>query len=97
MRPVTCDELAIDKLKPTRLSDFLTYLPAGANRTPSREEKAVAAIGHMPDLGAYLEWLIGAAPGTVHMAKAGMACIEFPDGPVKASGKLKWLITPVWC
>ena len=46
MRPVTCDELAIDKLKPNHLSGFLTHLPAGGNRTPSREEKAVAAIGH---------------------------------------------------
>ena len=96
-RPVTCDELAIDRLKPTRLSDFLTHLPAGGTRVPSRDEKAVAAIGHMPDLGAYLEWLLGAAPGTIPMAKAGVACIHCDDGPAKASGKLKWLVTPEWC
>jgi phosphohistidine phosphatase len=97
IRPITCDELAIDKLKPPRLSDFLAHLSPRGERTPSREYKAVAAIGHMPDLGAYLEWLIGAASGTIHMAKAGAACVRFENGPAKASGELLWLITPEWC
>jgi len=97
IRPVTCDELAIEKLKPHRLSEFLTHLPPRGDRTPSREEKAVAAIGHMPDLGAYLEWLIGAASGTIHMAKASVACVRFENGPAKASGELLWLVPPEWC
>src|SRR5262245_38337785 len=40
-RPVTCDELAIEKLKPAKLSDFLAAVPASGPRVPSREEKAV--------------------------------------------------------
>lgn len=96
MRPVTCDELAIEKLKPQRLSEFLTHVPPRGDRTPSREEKAVAAIGHMPDLGAYLEWLIGASAGAIPMAKAGVACVSFEDAPAKASGKLLWHVTPEW-
>jgi phosphohistidine phosphatase len=96
MRPVTSDLLAFDKLKPNHLSNFLAHLPPCGARIPSREEKAVAAIGHMPDLGAYLEWLIGAASGTIHIAKAGAACLQFGNGPAKGTGKLLWLITPEW-
>jgi phosphohistidine phosphatase len=96
MRPVTCDELAIEKLKPGKLSDFLANLPPSGDRTPSREEKAVAAIGHMPDLGEYLDWLIGAASGTMHFAKAGAALVKFKGEPARAEGALEWLVSPEW-
>ena len=96
IRPVTSDLLAIDRLKPNHLSSFLEHLPPSGNRLPSREEKSVAAIGHMPDLGAYADWLIGAASGTIHFAKSGVACVQFEDGPEKGTGKLLWLITPEW-
>ena len=95
-RPVTCDELAIEKLKPSKLSDFLAALPARGPRTPSRDEKAVAAVGHMPDLAEYLEWLIGAAAGTIHISKAGAACVRFKGDLVRAAGNLEWLVTPAW-
>lgn len=96
VRPVMCDELAIDKLKPAKLSAFLAELPAHGHRTPSRGEKAIAAIGHMPDLGAYLEWLLGAAPGTIHLAKASAACVKFKNDPGRATGLLEWLVSPEW-
>jgi phosphohistidine phosphatase len=96
-RPVTCDELAIDKLKPAKLSEFLTTLPSRGARLPSRADKAVAAVGHMPDLGTYLEWLLGASPGTIHFAKAGAACVKLKDAPARGSGVLEWLITPKFC
>lgn len=95
-RPVTCDELAFDKLKPAKLSSFLAEIPAHSDRTPSRGEKAVAAVGHMPDLAAYLEWLLGAAPGTIRMAKAAAACIKFKGDPGRAVGVLDWLVSPMW-
>jgi phosphohistidine phosphatase len=96
LRPTTCDELALERLKPQRLSEFLARMPSRGDRTPSREEKAVAAIGHMPDLGHYLEWLLGAAPDTLHFAKAGAACLRFEDEPARACGRLVWLLTPEW-
>jgi len=96
VRPVTCDELAIGKLKPGKLSEFLAELPAGGDRVPSREEKAVAAVGHMPDLGEYLDWMLDAAPGTMRFAKAGAACVRFKSEPAKAAGELVWLVTPEW-
>jgi phosphohistidine phosphatase len=95
-RPVTCDELAIEKLRPQKLSDFLAALLPNGQRTPSRDEKAVAAVGHMPDLAIYLEWLIGAAAGTIHMAKAAVACLRFEGDPGRALGELMWLVGPEW-
>ena len=97
MRPTTCDHLAIGRLKRHQLSSFLAHLPPAGNRTPSREEKSVVAIGHMPDLAAYLEWLIGAASGSIHIPKAGVACVQFETEPAKASGQLLWLVPPEWC
>jgi len=96
LRVVTCDELAYGKLKPGKLSEFLAELPAGGERVPSREEKAVVAVGHMPDLGEYCEWLLGAGPGTIRLAKAAAVCLLFKDEPERESGALEWLVTPEW-
>lgn len=96
LRVVTCDELAIDKLKPGKLSEFLADLPASGDRLPSRDEKSVAVVGHMPDLGAYCEWLLGAATGTIRLLKASAAFVRFKGDPERASGALEWLMTPEW-
>jgi phosphohistidine phosphatase len=96
VRPVTCDELAVGRLKPGKLSALLAELTPRGARTPDRAEKVVAAVGHMPDLGAYLEWLIGAGPGTIHFAKAAVACVRFKGQPDRATGELLWLVTPDW-
>jgi len=93
-RPVTCDELAIGNLKPGKLTTRLMELPAAGARLPSRAEKSVAAVGHMPDLATHLEWLLGAAPGTIHFAKAGAACVRIDGQPDRGCGMLQWLITP---
>lgn len=85
-RVVTCDQLAPDRLRPGRLSDFLADVPGDR----------VAAVGHMPELGAYVEWLIGASEGSVPLAKAACACVEFAGRPEKGAGRLHWLVTPDW-
>jgi phosphohistidine phosphatase len=85
-RVITCDHLSPERLKPGKLSDFLAAIPG----------ERVAAVGHMPEIGAYAEWLLGAAEGSVPMAKAAAACIEFKGDPAKAAGKLQWLVTPEW-
>ncbi len=85
-RVVTCDQLAPDRLRPGRLSDFLAAVPGDR----------VAAVGHMPELGAYIEWLIGASEGGVRFEKAACACVEFAGHPAKGAGKLHWLVTPDW-
>ena len=50
----------------------------------------------MPELGAYVEWLIGAAEGSIPLEKAAVACVAFKGAPEKARGKLKWVVTPEW-
>ncbi|MFM8271685.1 MAG: SixA phosphatase family protein [Gemmata sp.] len=85
-RPVTYDVLSPERLKPARLSGFL------AGVSGSR----IAAVGHMPELGGYAEWLIGAAEGSVPLEKAAVACIELQGKPEKSAGRLLWLVTPEW-
>jgi phosphohistidine phosphatase len=85
-RVVTCDQLAPERLKPGKLSDFLATVPGDS----------IAAVGHMPELGGYVEWLIGAAEGSIPLEKAAAACIAFKGDPAKAAGKLRWIVTPEW-
>lgn len=85
-RPVTCDHLAPGQWQPAKLSEFLAAGPG----------EHVAAVGHMPELGAYLEWLIGAAEGSIPLAKGAAACVAFKGPPEKAAGELKWIATPQW-
>jgi phosphohistidine phosphatase len=81
-----CDELAPDG-KRGKLTRFLRKLGA----------ESVAVVGHQPDLGAYLAWLIGGKKAQVELAKAGVACVHFDGKPGKGDGVLTWLITPDWC
>jgi phosphohistidine phosphatase len=85
-RPVTCDQLAPERLKPGKLSDFFAAVPGDR----------VAAVGHMPELATYLEWLVGAPEGSMPLEKAAVACVAFKGDPAKAAGKLKWVVTPDW-
>ena len=57
----------------------------------------VALVGHQPDLGELLGWLIGAKKAHVHLAKAGVALVRFDGSPAKGEGLLEWLVTPDWC
>jgi phosphohistidine phosphatase len=79
------ERLASGELKPRKLSKLI----AGLDGTP-------VLVGHMPDLGRYAAWLIGAAPGGVDFDKAAVACIDCPDGVAKGAGVLEWLVPPAW-
>ncbi len=96
LRPVTCDELALDVWKPGKLSDFLANLPPLGPRLPNRGEKAVAAVGHMPQLAHYLDWLLGIDKSNLSLEKAGVACIRCDGEPRRGNGQLLWLVTPLW-
>ena len=95
LRVVTCDELAIDKLKPGKLSEFLADFPASGDRLPSRDEKSVAIVGHMPDLGTYCEWLRRRCGK--HPLIEGVRHFHSLQGrPGAGRPALEWLITPEW-
>ena len=68
-----------ERLKPGKLSDFLAVVP-GDN---------IAAVGHMPEIGAYAEWLLGATEESIPMAKAAAACIDFKNDPAKFAAEVK--------
>jgi phosphohistidine phosphatase len=82
---VECDELA----------------PGGRAKKVTRcllglEGDSIAVVGHMPDLGEYLGWLIGEKKVGVTLAKAGVALVRFDGAPDKGAGRLAWLVTPLW-
>ncbi|MBI1831656.1 MAG: phosphohistidine phosphatase SixA [Planctomycetes bacterium] len=81
----TCDALAPGG-KPRKLSKQL--LKAGVAK--------VGLVGHMPDLGIFAGWLLGAKKAQIDFDKAGVALIACDDLPVKGMGTLQWLVTPQW-
>jgi phosphohistidine phosphatase len=56
----------------------------------------VALVGHQPDLGELVGWLIGDKKTNVDLAKAGVAYIQCSDLPRRGGGTLIWLVTPDW-
>lgn len=56
--------------------------------------KVVAIVGHEPQLGELVTWLMsGLREGRVEMKKAGAALIEFDGQPGPGVGVLRWLLT----
>jgi phosphohistidine phosphatase len=56
--------------------------------------KVVAIVGHEPQLGELVTWLMsGLREGRVEMKKAGAALIEFDGQPGPGAGVLQWLLT----
>lgn len=88
VRPITCDLLLPDRLKPRRLSKVIAKLPPAGARSPSRIDRSVAVIGHPAEIGRYLEWLLGAVSGAIPMTEAKVACLDSSTIPTKASGRL---------
>ena len=81
-----CDHLAPGGRR-RKLTRFLRDLGA----------ESVAVVGHMPDIGAYVAWLIGSRKAQVDLAKAGAAHVHFNGDPDKGDGVLAWLVSPDWC
>jgi len=56
------------------------------------EFERLAIVGHEPDLSSLIEWLLGAAGGSVEMKKGTIACVRIH--PPSRHGALKFLIPP---
>ena len=67
-----------------------------ARRLGDLEVNAVALVGHQPFLAHYLGWFIGSKKAQVDIAKAGIACVSFPEKVGKGQGTLLWLVTSAW-
>jgi phosphohistidine phosphatase len=56
--------------------------------------KIVAVVGHEPQLGELVTWLMsGLREGRVEMKKGGAAMLEFAGQPGPGVGVLQWLLT----
>ena len=56
--------------------------------------KVIAIVGHEPQLGELVTWLMsGLREGRIEMKKAGAALIEFDGQPGPGVGILQWLLT----
>ena len=56
--------------------------------------KVVAIVGHEPDLGTLVTWLMtGAGNSRVAFSKGGAALLEFQSRVASGGGTLEWLLT----
>jgi phosphohistidine phosphatase len=60
------------------------------------DSETVGLVGHNPDLSELIGWFIGDRKVGVDLAKAGVACIHFPEKAGKGLGTLTWLVPPEW-
>lgn len=58
------------------------------------EAAQIAWVGHSPDLEVFLARLVGAPSGRFHLAKGGIACVDFEAEIAEGAGELRWLIDP---
>jgi phosphohistidine phosphatase len=79
-----CEELAPNE-KAKQLARFLRSLGTSS----------VGLVGHMPDMGEFLGWLIGSRKASIALAKGGVAYVRCEDVR-KGEGTLEWLLTPEW-
>ena len=82
------DKLAVDQLRPRKLSKEIVEYDAAT----------IVIVGHMPDLGIYAAWLLGAGENILRFEKAGAACFRVVDRKEmqEGAGVLEWFITPEW-
>jgi len=61
----------------------------------SQRADLVALVGHEPDLGALIGWLVtGDAAPFVTLKKGGACLLVCPDAPGPGLAQLRWLVTP---
>jgi phosphohistidine phosphatase len=58
------------------------------------EGQSVGVVGHQPDLGELIGWLIGGKKAEIRLAKGGAARVDCPEGLGKGTGVLAWLANP---
>jgi len=79
-------------------------LPALAHAAPpeairdwlaGRAERRIAVVGHEPDLGCLISWLVlGTPEPPVPLKKGGAALVRFAGEPNRGTGELRWLAPP---
>jgi phosphohistidine phosphatase len=72
------------------MSEVLSYLQKYAQTT-----QVIALVGHEPDLGELVTWLLSGKANVWMPLKKGAAClIEFPDEVQAGEAELFWMLRP---
>jgi phosphohistidine phosphatase len=59
------------------------------------DEERIALVGHEPDLGRLVGWLVGGRTiGAIEMKKGGACLLRFAGHPVQGHGELHWFLPP---
>ena len=59
------------------------------------DRELVAIVGHEPNLGQAVSWLVAArAEGVITLRKGGACLLEFGDEIAAGKGTLRWALTP---
>jgi phosphohistidine phosphatase len=73
-----------------RPADFLEWL-----RAPAHAGKTIGIVGHEPDLGELVAWLVTGEPAPFFAFKKGGAAYLELDPPIRpGGGTLRWLLSP---
>lgn len=60
------------------------------------EVSNVLLVGHNPDLGEHIAYLIGSKKAQVRLGKGALACVSCETSPRKNEGELTLLVSPDW-
>lgn len=80
--PVVQGWLACGMSPETALSELAAF----------RDFKRVAIVGHEPDFSQLIQWVLGAAGGSIEVKKGAIACVRI--NPPSRHGTLAYLIPP---
>ena len=59
------------------------------------ESGTAILVGHEPDMGQLLSWLLAGHPEPFHrFKKAGMVAVSCPEGPGQGGAELRWALPP---
>ena len=83
------DVVQRDELRPG--SDLDGLLRWTADR--ASHDKAIAWVGHAPDVNWLTAALIGGGDSLIRLAKGAVAAVRFDDTPSPGQGELLWLVT----
>jgi phosphohistidine phosphatase len=88
-------EYELDRIETARELEPETPLDDVAAWLDRLDKGVVAIVGHEPQLGCLVTYLIsGANHSGVELKKGGVCLIEFDAQPAVARGRLKWAIAP---
>ncbi|HSD97573.1 MAG TPA: histidine phosphatase family protein [Sulfuricaulis sp.] len=81
--------------------DLMPLSPGGSEQElldwlrEQRQDAAVVLVGHEPDLGFLVSWLLTGKKSAFTPLRKGAAClIRFDEAPAAGGGVLEWMLTP---